>query len=383
MDIQTLIQDGNNMDLKDLREQINGIDKELIELFNKRMEICLDVARYKIENDLPVFQTDREKEIVKKVRESSPEWLENGSEVLFTTIMDISKSLQYQQVFAASGSIPHRDFIPGGKRVIACPGTEGSYSHIAAGKIFPEGNVMFFEDFEDVFKAVVSADADFGIMPIQNSTAGSVHQAYELLKKYDCHIAAATKVKVSHCLAVRKETDFSAVKTVYSHEQALAQCSEFIKEAGLSPEKFANTALAAEFIKESDEPLGAICSEECANRLGLKIVNDCITNADENYTRFILLSRNVYSSDKADIISISLSLPHERSALYRLLTKFSVVGLNLLRIESRPIASRDFDVVFYLDFEGSISNPEVSKLIAQLQSELSYFRFLGNYCEID
>ena len=129
--------------------------------------------------------------------------------------------------------------------------------------------------------------------------------------------------------------------------------------------------------------MGAICSEECANRLGLKIVNDCITNADENYTRFILLSRNVYSSDKADIISISLSLPHERSALYRLLTKFSVVGLNLLRIESRPIASRDFDVVFYLDFEGSISNPEVSKLIAQLQSELSYFRFLGNYCEID
>lgn len=372
------------MDLQELRNNINEIDDELMRLFERRMEICLDVARYKIKNDLPVFQTDRERAIIEKVRDKSPDWLENGAEVLFTTIMDISKSHQYSLVFEGEENTEYQDFCAVKENpAIACPGTVGSYSHIAAVKLFPESKPMFFSDFEDVFEAVVNGTADFGIMPIQNSTAGSVHQAYTLLKKYNCHIAASTKVRVSHCLAVNAGTDIKDVKRVYSHEQALAQCSDFIKKNGFTPEKYSNTALAAEFVKNSTEPYAAICSEECAVRLGLEIVNDQVTNESENYTRFILLSKNIYSSDKADIISVSLSLSHTKSSLYRLLTKFSVAGLNLLRIESRPVASREFDVVFYLDFEGSIRNPEVSKLVAELGSELSYFRFLGNYNEID
>ena len=203
------------------------------------------------------------------------------------------------------------------------------------------------------------------------------------MKKYDCYISASVKVKISHCIAVKPETDFADVKKVISHEQALAQCSDYISEKGLTPVKYANTALAAEYVKESCEPFAAICSVECANRLGLNIIADSITNADENYTRFILLSKKIYSSESANVISVSLSLSHSRSALYRLLTKFSVAGLNLLRIENKPIANRDFDVVFYLDFEGSISNPEVAMLISELQTELSYFKFLGNYYEID
>lgn len=372
------------MDLQELRNEINGIDEQILELFAKRMEICLDVARWKAENGLPVFQTDREKAIIERVKEESPDWLESSAEVLFTTIMDISKSHQYQQLIPEKELTGFRDLAQApDDPVIACPGTSGSFSHIAATKLFPKSSHLFFEDFEDVFRSVVSEKSDFGIMPIQNSTAGSVHQAYELLKKYNCHIAASVKVRVSHCLAVKPETEMSQVKKVFSHEQALAQCSEYIKRAGLSPQSYANTALAAEFIKSGSEPYAAICSEECANRLGLKIIDSSITNADDNYTRFILLSRQPYTSDGANIISVSLSLPHIRSALYRLLTKFSVAGLNFVRIESRPIASKDFDVVFYMDFEGSISNPAVSKLISELESELSYFRFLGNYKETD
>lgn len=372
------------MDLQNLRKEINDIDEEILSLFIKRMGICLDVAQYKIDNNLPVFQTDREKEIVEKVRNASPEDLKNGAELLFTTIMDISKSQQYQRVFNNNTEMKYVDFSSVAKTpVVACPGTEGSYSHIAAQKLFPQGEPEFFEDFEDVFKAVVDGNADFGIMPIQNSTAGSVHQAYNLLKKYNCHIASATKVKVSHCLAVKKGTCLAEIERIYSHEQALAQCSDFIKENGFATEKYSNTALAAEFVAKSDGKLAAICSEECAERLGLEIISNSIINECENYTRFILLSKEIYSSDEADVISVSMSLPHTKSSLYRLLTKFSVSGLNLLRIESRPIASKDFDVVFYLDFEGSIKNPLVSKLVAELESELSYFRFLGNYKEID
>lgn len=372
------------MELKDLREEINAIDEEILRLFIKRMGICLDVAKFKIDNNLPVFQNGREKEIVDKVRGNSPEWLENGSELLFTTIMDISKSQQYQRVFENNDRMESLDFSKVKENPkIACPGTSGSYSHIACKKLFAKSEAVFYEDFEDVVKAVVNDDVDFGIVPIQNSTAGSVHQTYNLLKKYNLYISAQTKVKVSHCLVTREDTDFSKVKKVYSHEQALAQCSEFIKESGLVAEKFSNTALAGEFVKNSDEPIAGICSEECAKRLGLKIVSTSIINEDENYTRFILVSKEIYSSVDADIISVSLSLSHTKSSLYRLLTKFSVAGLNLLRIESRPIASSDFDVVFYLDFEGSIENPAVSKLVAELSEELSYFKFLGNYKNID
>ena len=202
------------------------------------------------------------------------------------------------------------------------------------------------------------------------------------MKKHDFKICAATKVKISHCLAVKKSTRFEDIKIVYSHEQALSQCSEFLSQNGLKSHKYANTALAACYIKESNEPYAAICSEACAQQNGLEILRHNIANAAENYTKFILISKETLCSENADIVSVSLALPHTSSALYRLLTKFSVAGLNLSMIESRPIANTDFDVVFYLDFEGAITSPDVAKLISELNSELSYFKFLGNYEEI-
>ena len=175
---------------------------------------------------------------------------------------------------------------------------------------------------------------------------------------------------------------FEDIKIVYSHEQALSQCSEFLSQNGLKSHKYANTALAACYIKESNEPYAAICSEACARQNDLEILRHNIANAAENYTKFILISKETLCSENADIVSVSLALPHTSSALYRLLTKFSVAGLNLSMIESRPIANTDFDVVFYLDFEGAITSPDVAKLMSELNSELSYFKFLGNYEEI-
>ena len=184
----------------------------------------------------------------------------------------------------------------------------------------------------------------------------------------------------SYC--THDSTRFEDIKIVYSHEQALSQCSEFLSQNGLKSHKYANTALAACYIKESNEPYAAICSEACAQQNDLEILRHNIANAAENYTKFILISKETLCSENADIVSVSLALPHTSSALYRLLTKFSVAGLNLSMIESRPIANTDFDVVFYLDFEGAITSPDVAKLMSELNSELSYFKFLGNYEEI-
>lgn len=370
------------MDLKDLRKQINEIDEQILSLFEKRMAVASQVADYKVKNGLPVFQSDREKEIIQKVRSNVSNGLENGAEVLYNTIMDISKSHQYQKLFSNSDVIEYAPFDYSMVDKIACPGTYGSYSEIAAKQISSSADISFYNSFDEVFEAVINGECNFGILPIQNSTAGSVTQTYELMKRYNFYIVGGTKVKVEHCIAARHDTSFENVTTVLSHEQGLMQCSEFLKQNGFKTKEYLNTALAAEFVKNSSQPYAAVCSEECADEMGLRVLRRNIGNAYDNYTRFILISKNILISDDADIVSVSLSTPHSRSALYRLLTKFSVAGLNLLRLENKPIASKDFDVVFYLDFEGSVKNREVASLLSELSSELTYFKFLGNFKEI-
>lgn len=370
------------MDLTELRSQINDIDEQICELFVKRMEVCYKVAEYKIENNLPVFHADREKQIIDRVRAGVSEDMANPAEVLFTNIMDISKCKQFQKFFANEKEIPFEPLDLTESRTVAVPGTVGSYSHVAAMKFLPEGKTRFYESFGEVFAAVESGSADFGVVPIVNSTAGTVSQTYELMRKHDFKICACTKVAANHCLAVKHGTDISKVRSVYSHEQALMQCSRYLAEHGYSAHTYENTALAASYVKESGEPLAAICSEVCAKHFGMDIIEKNIADAECNYTKFILIAKRMLLAEGADIISVSLTTPHQTSALYRLLTKFSVSGLNLTKLESRPIANTDFDALFYLDFEGSIKSPDVVKLIRELETELGYFKFLGNYKEI-
>ena len=370
------------MDLNELRAEINKVDAQLQELFTERMRLCQQVAEYKIQNDLPVFQKGRENEIIERVSAAAPDELKGATKVYFRTMMDISKSLQYSRFFAKADSIQYNKLDLTGHHTVAVPGTNGSYNHIACGKLFEDFEPVFCEEFEDVFKAVQSGETEFGILPIVNSTAGSVAQTYELMRQYDFKICAGTKLRISHCLAAKKGTAISDLKLVYSHDQALQQCSEFLKANGLKAHRYANTALAAELVKNSSEPIAAVCSQNCAEEMGLEILQKDIQNAEENYTKFILISKETLKSDNADTISVCLSLPHQSSSLYRMLTKFSVAGLNLTMIESMPVANTDFDVVFYLDFHGSVDSPEVVKLLSGLEQELSYFKFLGNYEEV-
>ena len=367
------------MELEEIRKQINITDDRIAELFIERMKLCKEVSEYKIKNDLPVFQKDREEQVLQRMSDMFPKNMKESSQVLYQTIMDISKCFQYQQFFSDKNSIESEPVDLNVKCKAAVPGTEGSFSQMACKKLLPNGEITFFNGFEQVFEAVDNKSFDFGVVPIANSTAGSVTATYELLKKYDLKICAGTKLRISHCLAARKDTDPNDIQIVYSHEQALMQCSDYITRHGYKGHNYANTALAAQFIAQSDRPVAAICSRESALNNDLKIIADDIANAAENYTRFIVISKKTLCTEKADVISVSLSLPHEKSALYRLLTKFSVAGLNLTMIESRPLANTDFEAVFYLDFQGSIRDPKVAMLINQLEDELGYFKFLGNY----
>lgn len=371
------------MDLSTLRSEIDSIDNEMLELFKRRMEINIDVAKYKQANNMPIFQQGRENQVIDRVKSNSPDWLQNGTESLFLQIMDIGKSIQ-QQTLYKDIFMEYQPLDVNNSSKVACFGIEGSNTEQAVLKIFPDcTNIKYISTFEDVCKSVESGETDFGVLPIQNSTSGSINTTYDLLKKYNLYITNTVDVSLSHCLAVKEGTKLQDVKKVYSHPQGFTQCSEFMEKYQFEAHEHGNTSLSAKHVLESDMPIGAICSEHCAKLYGLVPIVKNISDVLPNYTQFICVSNKFRKSKDANIISVILTIPHVKGSLYRLLTKFFVCGLNLVKLESRPIMDGSFEFAFYLDFEGTVDDIVVSSLLTSLKNELEYFKFLGNYSHID
>lgn len=368
------------MDLKQLRNNIDEIDGQILSLFLRRMELCRSVAEYKRVNNLPVFQGGREEEIIRRIKEQTADPnLENGTAALFTTIMDISKHLQNQRLL---GESPDYEFsVPDFANAyeIGCQGTSGANSETAARMIFGDKPLKFYRTFEDVFKAVESGEISYGVLPIHNSTAGSVANTYDLMGKYSVYIVKTVCVEINHCLAAGSDIPVSDISCVYSHPQALSQCSDYITHNKLRTKDYSNTATAAEFVKNSSESekIAAVCSKDCAERLGLHIISEDVANCSVNRTKFICISRNLQVMPEADTISVMLKIPHTQGSLYRLLTKFYVNGMNLQKLENRPIRDGSFEVMFYLDFSGKVTDKHVKALLTDLSGSLEYFRFLG------
>ena len=370
------------MDLNEMRNQINDIDSEILRLFSERMEICRLVGEYKKENNLSVMQGGREKEILDRIRKNAPSGLEDGAELLFRNIMDISKSIQNVEVAENAPKKKYLEFIPSAAGKIACQGTDGSYSESACRRLFGDKPVEFYRSFEDVFKAVESGSVDYGILPLQNSTIGTVTETYDLMAKHDFYINALVRTEITHCLAARKGTKLSDITLVYSKNEAISQCSEFIRENGFETCEYANTAMSAKMVAESEEKIACICSEHCAKLYGLEIISSKIADVYPNYTRFICFSKKFTVNVESNIISVHLAIPHIKGSLNRLLTKFAVNGLNLLKIESRIVAGSEFEALFYLDFSGNCGKTKVAALIENLSAEMQYFRLLGNFSEV-
>lgn len=368
------------MDLQELRDGIDVTDKEILSLFMKRMELCKGVADYKKQHNMPVFQGGREKQVIDRIKAlTNDPTLENGTAALFTTIMDISKLLQNKKLLPENPeyNFSAPDFENAHK--IGCQGTSGANSETASRMMFGDIQPVFYKSFEDVFRAVQSGEIDYGVIPLKNSTAGMIDSAYDLMAKYSVYIARQVCVEINHCLAVKKGTSLNDIKCVYSHQQALAQCSVFLAENNLETSPYSNTATAAEMVSNSDEKIASICSVDCAERLGLEILAENIADCSVNRTQFVCISRNLQVSQDADTISIMIQIPHTEGSLYRLLTKFYVNGMNIIRIENRPIRDGSFDVMFYLDFSGKLTDPNVRALINDLSENMEYFRCLGTF----
>lgn len=375
------------MDLLELRNEIDKLDDELIPLLLKRMDISRQVAEYKVQNGIPVLNEQRELEILEDVASKCGEQGE-VIKTVFSAIMDASRALQHKII---GGGVELRNLISNAKceknltangEPIACQGVQGAYSGEAAKALFSDSPIDFHKQFEDVFEAVNQNKARFGIIPVENSTAGSVHESYDLIMKYKFFIVGAYDLRVDHCLCAKPGVKFEDIENVYSHTQALSQCNIFLKNFDFTGITFSNTAAAAKFVSESEKNnIAAICSESAAKKYGLKIIRKGIQNVTNNTTRFIVISKELVIDEDAEKISLIFSAPHRTGSLYRVLGRFSMTGLNLTKLESRPVANGRFDYYFYVDILGSVRDEQTLDLLCALSDELPEFSFLGNYYE--
>lgn len=375
------------MDLLDLRKEIDNIDEQLIPLLLKRMRISEQVAKYKVEKGIPVLNAEREQQILDNVAQKCGAQGDTIKTV-FSATMDASRALQHKII---GGGKELRDTITNamttGKlsangEAVACQGVDGAYSGVTAKRLFPDSPVKFYKQFEDVFESVNKGEAKFGVIPVENSTAGSVHESYDLIMKYRFYVVGAYDLKIEHCLCAKEGTRYEDINDVYSHPQALSQCNNFLNNFDFTGVNFSNTAAAAKFVAESDKSnIAVICSELAAKKYGLKILKRNVQNNNNNRTRFIVISKELIIDDNADKISLIFSAPHTTGSLYRVLGRFSMAGLSLTKLESRPIENQDFNYHFYVDVMGSVRDASTLDLMCALYDELPEFEFLGNFYE--
>ena len=379
------------MDLKEIRNKIDTIDDKILELFKERMETVKDVAEYKKVNNLPVLSTQREREIICRITNGMDDEMAAYTKSLYTTMFEVSRSYQKHvnsnktnmAEMIQKACLPADTIFPK-SAVVACQGVEGANSQIACDKLFDRPEIMYMQNFDSVFTAVDKGLCQYGILPIENSLHGSVVAVYDLMKKYSFHIVRSVKVKIDHMLLANPGVELKDIKEIYSHEQALAQCSDFLKElCDVKIIPCENTAMAAKMVLESGRNnVAAISSRSCAELYNLRILTDNIQNSANNYTRFICISKELEIYPGANKISVMFSVPHRPGSLYEMISRFSVLGVNLTKLESRPIPGRDFEFIFYVDFDASVYSKEIRSLLATLDEAPDFFAFLGNYSEL-
>ena len=375
------------MDLLECRKQLDRIDKHLVELFEERMKICGDVAEYKISVGKPVYDGEREQQKLAAVAGlAHGEYNQTAVQEMFTQLMTISRRYQYR-ILAEHGQQKRTDYeqvetLPvDGVRVVY-QGVEGAYSHAAALQYFGEETELYHVlTFEEAMQEVQEGRADYGVLPIENSTAGAVIDNYDLQIKYDNYIVAETFVKVQHVLLGCPDAEPADVKTVFSHPQALMQCSGFLNEhKDIRQISLENTAVAAKKVVEDGDKTQAAIASEIAGRLyGLKILKPGIQNSKNNTTRFIILSKRPLYRKSASKISITFELPHRSGTLYNMLGHFIFNGVNMRMIESRPIPGRSWEYRFFVDIEGNLADAAIQNALNGVAAEAQNMRILGNY----
>ena len=376
--------------LKELRNEADILDEKIVDLFKERMDLVTRMAKYRAENRLPFARDQREREILKRVSDRAGEEYEGYARLVYNTIFDVDHSAQANVlaqrsdlVERISRSIDETPKLFPKRATVACQGVAGAYSHAAAERLFQLPEIQFYNTFDDVFAAVENGDVEYGVLPIENSSYGSVVSIYNLMQHYNFYIVKSLRLRINHQLLAKPGTKLSDIKEIYSHEQAIGQCDPFLSSLkGVKVTKVGNTALAAQMVAESDrDDVAAISSRECADLYGLDILKNHIQVTDNNYTRFICISKKLEIYPGANRISLILTLPHVPCSLYHMVAKFAAIDVNLTKLESRPIPGSDFEFLFYFDLDASVYQEDLLYLLSELEASPETFVFLGCYLE--
>lgn len=374
-------------DLQELRKQIDQIDQEMVRLFEARMDVCRQVAEYKIANGKKVLDRSRELEKLDTLGGMAHnDFNRHGIRELFQQIMAMSRKLQYQllEKEGVSGSLPFTriDHIDRKHCRVVYQGVEGAYQHQAALEYFGKDvNVFHMDTWKECMEAIKEGMADYAVLPIENSSAGEVNDIYDLLEEYENYIVGEQIIKIQHALLGVPGTKLEDIRTVFSHPQALMQCAGYLnrhpqwKQISLS-----NTAVAAEkAAQDGDKSQAAIAGEITAKLYGLEILEMPVNDCRFNSTRFIIVTnRKMYEKD-ARKVSICFELPHVSGSLYNILSHIIYNDLNMCKIESRPIPERNWEYHFFVDFEGNLDDSAVKNAIRGIAEEAVNFKILGNY----
>lgn len=379
------------MNIDEYRNRIDRIDKQLVTLFCERMDTASDIAAWKKEQKRPVFDPERERQKLLEVASSVPEELREYTASLYSLLFELSRSYQNRLLGTASeltaqiqGAIDETPALFPSDASVACQGVAGAYSQIACDRLFKRPAILYLSSFDAVFSAIESGLCRYGVVPLENSTAGSVNAVYDLMMNHNFRIVRSVRIKVDHCLLVNPGTKREEIREIYSHQQAISQCEKYLQSfpnARVIPCE--NTAVAAKMVAEAGRrDAAALSSHACGKIYGLSCLESSVQDMDNNFTRFICISKELEIYPGADRTSLMAVLPHEPGSLYKLLSRFYALGLNLNKLESRPLPNRNFEFMFYFDLETSVYSPQFLQLMGEMPTLCEEFSYLGSYSEV-
>ena len=379
------------MNIDEYRNRIDRIDKQLVTLFCERMDTTSDIAAWKKEQKRPVFDPERERQKLLEVASSVPEELREYTASLYSLLFELSRSYQNRLLGTASeltaqiqGAIDETPALFPSDASVACQGVAGAYSQIACDRLFKRPAILYLSSFDAVFSAIESGLCRYGVVPLENSTAGSVNAVYDLMMNHNFRIVRSVRIKVDHCLLVNPGTRREEIREIYSHQQAISQCEKYLQSfpnARVIPCE--NTAVAAKMVAEAGRrDAAALSSHACGKIYGLSCLESSVQDMDNNFTRFICISKKLEIYPGADRTSLMAVLPHEPGSLYKLLSRFYALGLNLNKLESRPLPNRNFEFMFYFDLETSVYSPQFLQLMGEMPTLCEEFSYLGSYSEV-
>ncbi len=374
-----------------MEQKMDAIDEQIVSLLDQRLTLAREQEKLKRENRFLTPDNGRERELIAKVTEIAGPETKYCVQSVFHAIsaaersqrnaMESGEDSLMDSIHKALADTP--DLFPP-EAIVACQGTEGAYSQITCDRMFKTPSIMFFESFSHVFRAVEAGMCQYGILPIENSTAGSVNAVYDQMLKHNFYIVKSARLKINHFLLANPGASIDGIREIISHQQAISQCGNFLstlKNVDVHP--VANTAIAARTVAESGRTdIAAICSASCGEDYGMKVLKENIQDSNGNYTRFICISKNQEIYPGADRISLIIKVPHKPGALYNVLAKFYALGVNIRKLESRPVPDTDFEFEFYFDVESPVYAPETDRLIRDLEKGPETIRYLGSYNEI-